>query len=99
MMMWVGLLLACGLLGISPAWAYTEISVANGGAVQGTVTIRGEKPRAMAFNLVTIPDPVFCGTISTGTGWRIVEDFIIGPDNSLKDVVVFLKDIESGKTF
>ena len=54
---------------------------------------------AMAFNLVTIPDPVFCGTISTGTGWRIVEDFIIGPDKSLKDVVVMLKRVKKGKAF
>jgi len=82
------------------AWgAYQEIKVTNGGTVRGKVTILGEKPRPMAFNLVTIPDPVFCGTISTGTGWRLVEDFIIGPDKSLKDVVVFLKNIKKGKPF
>ena len=67
-----------------PAWSYEEIKVTNGGSIQGTVLIEGGKPRPMAFNLVTIPDPVFCGTISTGTGWRIVEDFIIGPNNTLK---------------
>lgn len=99
MMMRIGILIVCGMLGASPAWPYTEMTVAKGGAIRGKVTITGEKPRAMAFNLVTIPDPVFCGTISTGTGWRIVEDFIIGPDQSLKDVVVFLKNIESGKSF
>ncbi|NKB82335.1 MAG: carboxypeptidase regulatory-like domain-containing protein [Nitrospirales bacterium] len=80
-------------------WAYEEIHVTNGGTIRGHVTINGKKPRPMAFNLVTIPDPVFCGTISTGTGWRIVEDFIIGPDRSLKDVVVRLKDIKKGKAF
>jgi hypothetical protein len=53
----------------------------------------------MAFNLVTIPDAVYCGRISTGTGWRIVEDFIIGPQGSLKDAVVMLKGIEKGKSF
>jgi len=99
MMMRIGVLIVCGLLGGSPAWAYTEMSVANGGAVRGKVILTGEKPRPMAFNLVTIPDPVFCGTISTGTGWRLVEDFIVGPDKSLKDVVVFLKNIEKGKPF
>ena len=82
-----------------PAWSYEEITVTDGGTIRGKVTITGEKPRPMAFNLVTIPDPVFCGTISTGTGWRIVEDFIIGPDKSLKDVVVFLKDVNTGKAF
>jgi len=84
---------------VDPAWSYQEIQVIGGGTIQGRVTIEGGKPRAMAFNLVTIPDPVFCGTISTGTGWRIVEDFIIAPDKSLKDVVVFLKDADKGKPF
>lgn len=82
------------------AWgAYQEIKVTNGGTIRGKVTLLGDKPRAMGFNLVTIPDPVFCGTISTGTGWRIVEDFIIGPNKELKDVVVMLKNIKKGKSF
>jgi hypothetical protein len=53
----------------------------------------------MAFNLVTIPDPVYCGRISTGTGWRLVEDFVIGPDAALKDVLVVLKEVPKGKPF
>jgi hypothetical protein len=88
-----------GLIISTPAWSYTEISVENGGKLKGRVTLLGEKPRAMAMNLVTIPDAVYCGRISTGTGWRIVEDFIIGPDGSLKDVVVVLKDVKRGKAF
>lgn len=93
-------LLVVGLVFLTyPAWPYEEITVTNGGSIQGKVTIEGGKPRPMAFNLVTIPDPVFCGTISTGTGWRLVEDFIIGPDKSLKDVVVMLKNVRKGKTF
>ncbi len=93
-------LLALGLHMSPLAWAsYEEITVSQGGAVQGKVLIEGGKPRAMAFNLVTIPDPVFCGTISTGTGWRIVEDFIIGPQGELKDVVVMLKGVPKGKKF
>ncbi len=99
-------LFVIGIIGIGfgsilaqPAWSYDEIKVTNGGSIQGTVLIEGGKPRPMAFNLVTIPDPVFCGTISTGTGWRIVEDFIIGPNNTLKDVVVMLKGVTKGKSF
>ena len=88
-----------GMLFWQTAWSYSEITVTNGGTIQGKVTIEGEKPRPMAFNLITIPDPVFCGTISTGTGWRLLEDFIIGPDKALKDVVVMLKDVKQGKTF
>lgn len=91
--------IALGMLFGQTAWSYSEIQVTNGGTIQGKVTIEGGKPRPMAFNLVTIPDPVFCGTISTGTGWRLLEDFIIGPDKGLKDVVVMLKDVKKGKAF
>ena len=84
---------------VHSAWSYKEIAVADAGTIRGTVTLNGEKPRPMAFNLVTIPDPVYCGRISTGTGWRIVEDFIVGPEGTLKDAVVMIKDIKKGKPF
>ena len=95
---WVLFVAFCGLIIGTPAWSYTEISVENGGKLKGKVTLLGEKPRAMAMNLVTIPDAVYCGRISTGTGWRIVEDFIIGPGGSLKDAVVMLKDVKARKS-
>ena len=53
----------------------------------------------MAFNLVTIPDAVYCLRISPCTGWRIVEDFIIAKDGSLKDAVVMLDGVKQGKPF
>lgn len=87
------------LLSVGHAWAYEEVPVAHGGTISGQVTIEGGQPRPMAFNLVTIPDAVYCGRISTGTGWRFVEDFIIGPDKALKDVVVMLKGVTKGKPF
>jgi len=99
MVAWVLFVALCGMFIGSPAWAYTEISVSNGGTLRGIVTLSGAKPRPMAMNLVTIPDAVYCGRISTGTGWRIVEDFIIGPDGTLKDSVVMLKNVEKGKSF
>ena len=94
----VGLLLAIGVWA-PQSWSYEEIQVMNGGTVRGTVTLAGSKPRPMAFNLVTIPDAVYCGRISTGTGWRIVEDFIISPNGALKDAVVIIKGVKKGKTF
>jgi hypothetical protein len=92
---------ALGILGMwaLPVGAYEESQVIQGGTIRGQVTLAGGMPKAMAFNLVTIPDPLFCGRISTGTGWRIVEDFIVGPEGSLKDAVVMLKGITKGKTF
>ena len=99
MFAWVFLVVSWGLLTTTPAWSYTEISVKDGGTLKGSVKLVGEKPRAMAMNLVTIPDAVYCGRISTGTGWRIVEDFLIGQNGSLKDAVVMLKDVKQGKAF
>ena len=93
----IGLLVI--VLWVPLAFSYEEIPVENGGTIRGKVTLAGEKPRPMAFNLVTIPDAVYCGRISTGTGWRIVEDFHIAPDGALKDAVVMLKGIKKGKPF
>ena len=83
----------------SPGLAYEALVVEEGGSVVGQVTLAGGAPRPMAFNLVTIPDPVYCGRISTGTGWRIVEDFIVAPDGGLKDAVVMLRGVQKGKAF
>lgn len=97
---WLGLVLSLGIVvWASQVWSYQEITVNNGGTIRGKVMLTGDKPRPMAFNLVTIPDAVYCGRISTGTGWRIVEDFIIAPDGSLKDAVVMIKGIKKGKSF
>ncbi|MGQ0811042.1 MAG: carboxypeptidase-like regulatory domain-containing protein [Nitrospiraceae bacterium] len=83
----------------SPVWPYEEITVTDGGTIAGKVTITGGKPIPKGFNLVTFPDPVYCGRISTGTGWRILEEFAVAPDGGLKDVVVLLTDISKGKPF
>ncbi len=101
MRLWKVLVGVCVLIGFADSFvlAYTEIPVEQGGTIRGKVTLTGETPRPMAFNLVTIPDAVYCGRISTGTGWRIVEDFLIAPDGALKDAVIMLKGIQKGKPF
>lgn len=83
----------------SPAWSYEEITVTDGGTIAGKVTMVGGKPVPKGFNLVTFPDPVYCGRISTGTGWRLLDEFAIGPDGGLKDVVVMLAEVPRGKPF
>ena len=83
----------------SPSWAYDEIPVTDGGSITGTVTMTGGKPTPKGFNLITFPDPVYCGRISTGTGWRILEEFSMSTGNGLKDVVVVLTDATKGKPF
>lgn len=96
------LILVIGAMGIlhGPlAWSYEEITVTDGGTVSGHVTLTGGKPTPKAFNLVTFPDPVYCGRISTGTGWRLLEEFNASSDGGLKDVVVWLAEVPKGKAF
>ena len=87
------------VLGLSLAWAYEEIQVVNGGTIAGQVTITEGTPIPKGFNLITFPDPVYCGRISTGTGWRILHEFSVATDGGLKDTVVLLVDAKKGKPF
>ena len=85
--------------GMSTVEAYEEIPVTNGGALSGVVTLVGKVPRPKGYNLVTLPDPVYCGRISTGTGWRLLQPFKVDPNGGFKDVVILLTNIKKGKTF
>lgn len=95
-------LLGLGLgavIGVSGVDAYEEASVTNGGTLVGIVTLKGGKPVPRGFNLVTFPDPLYCGRISNGQGWRLLPEFTVGENQGLKDVVVMLTGIEKGKPF
>ena len=46
-----------------------------------------------------MPDPIYCGRISDGQGWRILQPFQVGPAGEFRDVVVYLAGIEKGKPF
>lgn len=81
------------------AWSYTEGPVTNGGMITGKVILDGKKPPALAYSLITNPDTAFCGRISTGTGWRVVDEFEVGSGGGLKNTVVFLDGIQKGKPF
>ncbi len=91
-----GMIAAC--LG-SPAWAYEEITVTEGGTLTGTVKLDGAVPKPKGYNLVTLPDQYYCGRISDGQGWRILQPFQIGPADEFRDVVVYLDGIDRGKPF
>lgn len=94
----LGLGLAAGLIA-TPSWGYEESPVTDGGTLQGTVTLLGEVPNPKGYNLVTLPDAVYCGRISTGTGWRLLQPFVIGPDGGFKNVVIYIEQIHKGKPF
>jgi hypothetical protein len=97
----------CGLItawsltgpGAGPAVAYEEVAVPDGGTVTGRVTLSGEVPKPKGYNLTTLPDPFYCGRISDGRGWRILQPFNVGPAGEFREVVVFLEGIDRGKPF
>ena len=93
----VGLLLFQLSTGLATALAYEEIRVEDAGSIIGKVIIEQGKPIPKGFNLITFPDPVYCGRISTGTGWRILKEFEVAPDGGLKDVVVWLSNVTKGR--
>jgi carboxypeptidase family protein len=94
--------LVAGLLMLSvgsPAFAYEEIKVPEGGTLMGTVKLEGTVPKPKGYNLITLPDQFYCGRISDGRGWRILQPFNVGPAGEFRDVVVYLEGIDKGKPF
>ncbi len=79
--------------------SYEVIEVKNGGILTGVVTLLGPPPDPKAYNLITFPDPEYCGRISTGNGWRLLRDFIVNEERQVKDVVIFIEEIQAGKSF
>ena len=81
------------------AHAYEEVVVTDGGTLVGTVTLQGTVPSPKGYNLTTLPDPVYCGRISDGRGWRLLQPFDVGEAGAFRQVVVHLEAIERGKAF
>lgn len=93
-------ILFCCILAItSEGFGYQEIHVSNGGTITGTVVLNGSVPKPKGYNLTTLPDQFYCGRISDGQGWRILQPFEVGPHRELQNVVMYLEDIEKGKAF
>ncbi|MBP8117044.1 MAG: carboxypeptidase regulatory-like domain-containing protein [Nitrospira sp.] len=82
-----------------PARAYEAITVTEGGTLTGTVTLEGAVPKPKGYNLTTLPDQFYCGRISDGQGWRILQPFQVGPAGEFRDIVVYLEGIDQGKPF
>ncbi len=87
------------LVSATTAHGYEVGDVSEAGKIMGTVTLEGPVPKPKAFNLVTFPDPEYCGRISNGEGWRLLEDFTVGPAGQFKNVAVILEGVEAGKPF
>lgn len=87
------------LLGLGSVYSYDVIEVEHGGTIEGTITLDGVVPEPKGFNLITFPDPMYCGRISNGRGWRLLHDFVVSRQGGLKDAIVLLEGIEAGKPF
>jgi hypothetical protein len=81
------------------AGAYEEIAVIDGGTLSGKVVLDGKVPMPKGYNLTTLPDAVYCGRISDGHGWRLLQPFNVGAKGEFRQVVVLLEGIEKGKPF
>ena len=84
---------------VPAASSYDIIEVLHGGMLDGRVTLSGSIPDPKGFNLITFPDPAYCGRISNGKGWRLLYDFTVGAEGGLKNAIVTLEGIEAGKPF
>lgn len=89
-----------GLLMIAgTSHAYKEAPVENGGTLTGSVTLDGIVPKPKGYNLVTFPDPIYCGRISDGRGFRLLQPFRVGTAGAFQEVVILIEGIEEGKPF
>lgn len=87
------------LLAAIPGYSYDVVEVEHGGTIEGTVLLDGAIPEPKAFNLITFPDPIYCGRISNGHGWRLLHDFTVNRQGGLKNAIVLLEGVEAGKAF
>jgi Carboxypeptidase regulatory-like domain len=81
------------------ASAYEPMAVVNGGAVKGRVHFTGDLPDPVAFKLHRYPDQRYCGALSDGSGYRLLREVLVGPQGGLKDVIVTIEGVKSGKPF
>lgn len=63
------------------------------------MVLDGKVPGTKGYNLTTLPDAVYCGRISDGKGWRLLQPFNVGPKGEFRRVIVFLEAIDQGKPF
>lgn len=87
------------LVSTMSVWAYEETTVLEGGTLTGSVKLTGQVPKPKGYNLTTLPDPFYCGRISDGQGWRILQPFNVGASGEFREVVVYLEGIDRGKPF
>lgn len=84
---------------LSPACAYDTVVVTDGAVLRGAVMFQGVPPEPKKFELRRYPDRMFCGALSDGDGHRFLKEVNVGEGGGLKDVVVVVEGVQSGKPF
>lgn len=79
--------------------AYESKMVTEGAVLRGTVTFSGMVPAPKEFEMRRYPDQVFCGALSNGNGRRLLKEVNVGESGGLKDVVIVVEGVQSGKPF
>lgn len=87
------------IFGGEAAAGYEAVEIENPGTITGRVALVGPLPKPKGYNLTTLPDPIYCGRISDGKGWRLLQPFQTGPGGVFRGVVVYLETVERGKPF
>ena len=83
-------LFVAALFSALPAAAqYTESAVSNGGTISGKITYNGKAPAPKKITITK--DPKVCGTS------REEDAMLVGAGGGVKNVVVYLADIKTGK--
>jgi len=84
---------AAALLVIAlPVLAYEAVSVSEGGTIKGRVVYAGPSPTKR--RIILTKDKEACGT-----GVREVDQILLGPDNEVREAIIYLRDVAKGKAW
>ena len=83
------LLISCCVLGWAvPVSAYKEVTVSNGGTIEGKVVFNGRVPKR---TIIPTKDKSVCG------GMRKEPKILVGPNKGVQEGIVYLKKVKKGK--
>ena len=91
MRLWCAVIALSGaVIAVSPAQAYEEAPVENGGTIKGKITYAGRVPTR---TILPTKDQQVCGQM------REEPEVRVGPDGGVQDAIVYLVEVERGKAW
>jgi hypothetical protein len=83
----------------SLSFGYEEAEVSRGGTLHGITTLNGVVPSPVVFQVSRAPFSKYCEKISDGKGHIALEEYHVGPDGGMQDVIVAVQEVKRGKPF